>query len=154
MSDSLQPHGLHHARLPCHSLFPEVCSNSRPLSQWYNPNISSSVSPFSSCPQSFPESAFSNGSALCISWPKYWSFSFSISPSNEYPGLISFKVDWLDFLAVQGTLKCLLQHHSSKASIIWCSAFFMIQPSHLYLTTGKISFDYTDLCQQKDVSAF
>ena len=80
---------------------------------------------------------FSNESALCISWPKYWSFSFNISPSNEYPGLISFRMDWLDLLAVQGTLKSLLQHHSSKASILRCSAFFMVQPSHPYMTTGK-----------------
>ena len=80
---------------------------------------------------------FSNESALCIRWPKYWSFSFNISPSNEHPGLISFRVDWLDLLAVQGTLKSLLQHHSSKASILWCSAFFTIQLSHPYMTTGK-----------------
>ena len=76
-------------------------------------------------------------SALCISWPNYWSFSFSISPSNEYPRMISFRIDWLDILAVQGTLKSLLQHHSSKASILWCSAFFMVQLSHPYMTTGK-----------------
>ena len=137
MSDSLQPHGLQHARLPCHSLSPGVCSNSCPLSQWYNPNISSSVSPFSSCPQSFPESAFSNESALGISWPKYWSFSFSISPSNEYSVLISFRIDWYDLLAVQGTLRSLIQHHSSKASVLWHSAFFIVQLSHPYMTTGK-----------------
>ena len=80
---------------------------------------------------------FSNVSALHIRWPKYWSFSFSISPSNEYSGLISFRMDWLDFLAVQGTLKSLLQHHGSKASILWCSAFFTVQLSHPYMTTGK-----------------
>ena len=80
---------------------------------------------------------FSNEPVLCIRWPKYWSFSFSISPSNEYFGLISFRMDWLDLLAVQGTLKILLQHHSSKASILWCSAFFMVQHSHQYMTTGK-----------------
>ena len=80
---------------------------------------------------------FSNESALCIRWPKYWSFSFNISPSNEHPGLISFRVDWLDLLAVQGTLKSLLQHHSSKASIHWCSTFFIVQLSHPYTTTGK-----------------
>ena len=80
---------------------------------------------------------FSNESALCISWPKYWSFSFNISPSNEHPRLISFKIDWLDLLAVQGTLKSLLQHHSSKASILRCSAFFIVQLSHSYMTTGK-----------------
>ena len=80
---------------------------------------------------------FSNESALPIRWPKYWSFSFSISPSNEYSGLISFRMDWFDRLAVQGTLKSLLQHHSSRASILWCSAFFMVQISHPYMTTGK-----------------
>ena len=80
---------------------------------------------------------FSNESALPIRWPKYWSFSFSISPSNEYSGLISFRMDWFDRLAVQGTLKSLLQHHSSRASILWCSAFFMVQISHLYMINGK-----------------
>ena len=81
---------------------------------------------------------FSNESALRIRWPKYWSFRFNISPSNEHPGLISFRMDWLDLVAVQGTLKSLLQHHSSKASILLCSAFFIVQLSHLYMTTGKI----------------
>ena len=80
---------------------------------------------------------FSNESALCMKWPKYWSFSFSISPSNEHLGLISFRMDWLDLLAVQGTLKSLLQHHSSKLSILRLSAFFTVQPSHPYMTTGK-----------------
>ena len=89
-------------------------------------------------PSIFPSiRVFSNESALCIKWPKYWSFSFSISPSNEHSGLISFRMDWLDLLAVQGTLKSLLQHHSSKASILQCSAFFMVQLSHPYMTTGK-----------------
>ena len=89
-------------------------------------------------PSIFPGiGVFSNKSVLCIRWPKYWSFSFSISPSNEYSGLISFRKDWLDLLAVQGTLKSLLQHHSSKASILPHSAFFMVQLSHLYVTTGK-----------------
>ena len=100
--------------------------------------ISSSVIPFSSCLQSFPSiRVFSNVSVLCIRWPKYWSFSFSISPSNEYSRLISFRMDWLDLLAVQGTLKSLLPHHSSTASILWCSAFFMVQLSHPYMVTGK-----------------
>ena len=80
---------------------------------------------------------FSNESTLCRRWPKYWSFSLSISPSNEHPGLISFRMDWLDLLAVQGTLKSLLQHHTSKASILWCSAFFIVQFSHPHMTTGK-----------------
>ena len=80
---------------------------------------------------------FSNESVLHVRWPKYWSFSFSIIPSKEYPELVSFRMDWLDFLAVQGTLKSLLQHHSSNASILWCSAFFTVQLSHPYMTTGK-----------------
>ena len=89
-------------------------------------------------PSIFPSiRAFSNESALCIRWPKYWSFSFNISPSNEHPGLISFRMDWLDLLAVQGTLKSLLQHHSSKTSILPHSAFFIVQLSHPYMTTGK-----------------
>ena len=89
-------------------------------------------------PSVFPRvRIFSNESVLHVRWPKYWSFSFSISPSNEYSGLISFRTDWFDLLAVQGTLKSLLQHHSSKASILWLSAFFMVQLSHPYVTTGK-----------------
>ena len=89
-------------------------------------------------PSIFPSiRVFSNESVLCIRWPKYWSFSFSISPPNEHPGLISFRMDWLDLLAVQGTLESLLQHHTSKASILQCSAFFMVQLSHPYLTSGK-----------------
>ena len=89
-------------------------------------------------PSIFPSiRVFSNESALHIRWPKYWSFSFSISPSNEHPGLISFRMDWLDLLAVQGTLKSLLRHHSSKASVLWCSAFHIVQLSHPYMTTGK-----------------
>ena len=89
-------------------------------------------------PSIFPSfRVFSNESALHIRWPKYWSFSFNISPSNEHPGLISFRMDWLDLLAVQGTLKSLLQYHSSKASILWHSAFFIVQLSHPYVTTGK-----------------
>ena len=89
-------------------------------------------------PSIFPSiRVFSNESALCIRWPKYWSFSFNISPSNEHSRLISFRMDWLDLFAVQGTLKSLLQYHSSKASILWCSAFFIFQVSHPYMTTGK-----------------
>ena len=89
-------------------------------------------------PSIFPSiRAFSNESVLLIRWPKYWSFSFNISPSNEHPGRISFRMDWLDLLAVQGTLKSLLQHHSSKASILLCSSFFIVQLSHPYMTTGK-----------------
>ena len=95
-------------------------------------------SPLLLLPSIFPSiRVFSNESVLNIRWPKYWSFSFSISPSNDYSGLISFRMDWLDLLAVQVTLKSLLQHHSSKASILWCSAFFIVQLSHPYMTTGK-----------------
>ena len=94
-------------------------------------------------PSIFPSiRLFSNESVLHIRWPEYWSFSFSISPSSEYSGLVSFRMNWLDLLAVQGTLKHLLQHHSSKASILWCSAIFIVQLSHSYMTTGKnLSFD-------------
>ena len=133
MSDSLRPQGLQHARPPCPSSTPRACSNSCPLSQWCHLTISFSVIPFSSCLQSFPATG-SFESVLRIRWPKCWSLSFSISPSNEYLGLISFRMDWLDLLAVQGTLKSLLQYHSSKASILRCSAFFIVQLSHPYMT--------------------
>ena len=127
ISDSLRPHGLRYSRPPCPSPIPRVYSNSRPLSWWCHPTISSSVVPFSPA-FNFPIiKVFSNESALCIRWPKYW--SFSISPSNEYSGLISFRIDWFDLLAVQ--------HHSSEASILQCLAFFMVQLSHPYTTTGK-----------------
>ena len=135
MSNSLQPHGLQYARLLCPPLSPGVCSNSCLKSQWCYLTISSSAARFSFCLQSFSESeSFPVRSALHIRWPKYW--SFSTSPSNEYSGLISFKIDWFDLLAVQGALKSLLQPHSSKASI-QCSAFIMVQISHPYITTGK-----------------
>ena len=136
MSNSLWPHGLQHSRLHCPSPAPGACSDSCPSSWWCYSTISSFVIPFS-CFQSFwAIRVFSNESVLRIKWPKYWCFSFSISPSNEYSGLISFNIDWLDLLAVQRTLKS-LQHHSSKASILWHSAFFMLQLSHAYMTTGK-----------------
>ena len=135
VSDSLRPHEPQHARPPCPSPTPRVYSNSCPSSQWCHATISSSVIPL---PSIFPSiRVFSNESALHIRWPKDWSFSFSISPSNEHPGLITFRMDCLDLLAVQGTLKCLLQHHSSKASILQRSAFFIVQLSHPYMTTGK-----------------
>ena len=137
MSKSLWCHESQHATPPCPSPTPGVHSDSRPSSQWCHPAISSSVVPFSSCPQSLPASVFSNESTLHISWPKYWSFSFSIIPSKEIPGLIFFRMDWLDLLAVQGTLKSLLQNHSLKASILQHSAFFTVQLSHPYMTTGK-----------------
>ena len=129
MSDSLWTHGLQHARPPCPSPTPRACSNSCPLSQWCYLNISSSASPLSCCLQSFPASVFSNEWTLYIKWPKYWSFSFSISPSIEYSGLISFRIDWFDLPAVQRTLKSLLQHHNLKASSLRCSAFFVVQLS-------------------------
>ena len=128
MSDSLKPHEPQHTRPPCPSPTPGVYPNSCPLSQWCHLTISSSVIPFSSCLQSSPTSG---------SFPKYWSFSFSISPSNEYSGLISFRIDWFDLLVDQGTLKSLLQHHSSKASILQNTASFIVQLSHPYMTTGN-----------------
>ena len=138
VSNSSRPHGRQHTRPPRPPTTPGVYTNSCPLSLWCHATISSSVIPFSSCLQSFPASgSFPNESALHIRWSKYWSFSLHIGPSNEHPGLISFRMDWMDLLAVQGTLKSLLQHHSSKASIIRCSAFFTVQLSHPYITTGK-----------------
>ena len=164
MSDSLQPHEPQHARPPCPSPTPGVHPNPCPLSQWCHPTISSSVVPFSSCPQSFPASGSFQMSQL-FEWGDQ-SFSFSISPSNEHPGLISFRMDWLDLLAVQGTLKSLLQHHSSKASILQHSAFFIVQlswyevniNSHFFQKISKIiqhhllkiSFSI-DLCQQLNI---
>jgi len=126
---TLWPCGLQHARLPCQSPIPRVYSNSCPSSWWCHPTISPSLShAILLLPSIFPSiRAFSNESVLLIRWPKYWSFSFSISPSNEYSGLISFRIYWFDLLTIQGTLKTLLQHHSSKASIFWHSAFFMVQ---------------------------
>ena len=129
--------GLQYTRLPCPSPTPGVYSNSCPLSQWCHPTISSSVISFSSHLESFPASGSFPVSVLHISWPKYWSFSVSIGPSNEYSGLISFRIDWLDLLVVQGTLKSLLQHHSIKASTFQHSTFFIVQLSHPYMTTGK-----------------
>ena len=135
VSDSLGPHGLQHARPPCPSPNPGVYSNPCPLSRWCHRILCRA---FFLLPSIFPSiRVFSNESVLCIRWPNYWSFSFNISPSNEYSGLISFRIDWLDLLAVQGTLKSLLQNHSSKASILRCSAFFTVQLSTLYTTTGK-----------------
>ena len=123
VSDSLQPHGLQDAELPCPSPSPGVCSNSCPLSQWCHPTISSSVAPFSSCLQSFAASVFSNDSALRITWPEHWSFSFSISLSSEYSGLISFRIDWFDLLAVQGLTRVL------SITTVWKHQFFSVQPS-------------------------
>ena len=137
MSDSLRPHELQHARPPCPSPTPRVHPNPCPLSQWCHP-YRILCCPLLLLPSIFPSiRVFSNESALRIRLPKYWSFSFNISPTNEHAGLISFRMDWLDLLVVQGTLKSLLQHHSSKASILWCSVFFIVQISHPHMTTGK-----------------
>ena len=122
----------------CFHSHPWVCSNSCPLSRWCHPTISSSVIRFSSCLKSFPGiRVFSSESALHIRWAKHWNVSFSISPSNEYSGLISFRTDWFNLLAVQGTLKS-LQNHSLKALILQHSVLFRVHLSHLYMTTGKI----------------
>ena len=138
MSDSLQPHGLPHTRPPL------SITNSRSLLKLMSIESMMPSNHLILChplllpPSIFPSiRIFSNESALHIKWPKYWSFSFSISPSNEYSRLISFRMDWLDLLAVQGTLKSLLQHHSSKASILRHSAFFIVQFSQSYMITGK-----------------
>ena len=138
VSDSLRPHGLQHAQASL------SITNSRSL---LKPMSIESVMPSNHLilccsllllPSIFPSiRVFSNESVLCMRWPKYWSFSFNISPPNEHSGLISFRMDWLDLLAVQGTLMSLLHHHSSKVSILWCSAFFVVQLSHPYMTTGK-----------------
>ena len=138
MSNSLRPHESQHARPPCPSPTPRIYPNSCPSSRWCHPAISSSVIPFSSCPQPLPASgSFPMSQLFTSGGQSIGSFSFSISPSNEHLGLISFRMDWLDLLAVQGTLKSLLQHHSSKASNLQHSAFFIVQLSHPYMTTGK-----------------
>ena len=135
VSDSLRPHGLLHSLSITNSrsllklMFIESVMPSNHLILHH---------PLLLLPSNLPIiRVFPNKSVLRVRWPKYWSFSFSISPSNGYSGLISFRMEWLDLLAVQGTCKCLLQHHSTKASILWCSTFFMVQLSHPYITTGK-----------------
>ena len=135
-------HELQHTRPPCPSPTPGVYPNPCPSSRWYHPTISSSVVPFSSGLQLFQHQGLYKWVSSSYQVAKYWSFSFSISPFNEYSWFISLRIDWLDLLAVQGTLKSLLQHHSSKASVLWHSAFLMVQLSYLYMTTGKNhSFD-------------
>ena len=136
MSHSLQPHRLQQARFPYPSPSPVDCSNSCPLNQWCHSTISSSVMPFPSCLQYFPALGSFLMAGCSHQEPKYWSFNFSISLSNEYPGLVSFRIDWFDILAVQGTLRSFLQH-VSKASILSHSAFLMVQLSHPYMSTGK-----------------
>ena len=133
MSSSLWSHGLQQARLPCPSTASGACSTSYPSSPWSHPTISFFVVPFSFYFQSFPASE-----SFHIRWPKYWSFSFSINLYYGCSGLISFRMGWLDLPAVQGTLKSLLQQHSSKASILQCSAFFIVQLSHPHMTIGKM----------------
>ena len=145
VSDSLQPHGLQQARLP----FLYLLELAQTHVHWVSDAIQHFHPLSSPSPLAFYLTSirvFSNESTLHIRWPKYWSFSFSISPSNEYSGLISFRIDWFDLLAVQGILESLLQHHGSKTSILWCSAFFMIQLSNPYMTTGKtIAWQYGPL---------
>ena len=151
ISDSLWPHRLQHSRPPCPLLSPEVC-------QVHVHCISDAIQPShpltpSSLPSIFPSTRdLSNELAVRITWPKYWSFSFSISPSNEYSRLISLTIDWFDLPAVQGTFRS-LHYHKLKASILWCSAFFMVQLSQLYITTGK-TVALTIQGRQSNVSAF
>ena len=156
MSDSLRPHGLQYTRLPCPSPTPRACSNSYPLSQWCHPTISSSVVPFSSHVQSFPTSGkfpmsqffASGGQSIRVS-------ALASVLLMNIRGWFSFKIDWFNLFAVWGTLKSLFKHHSLKASFLWCSAFFMVQLSHPYMTTGKtIALTIWTFCQQGDVSAF
>ena len=167
VSNSLWPYEPQHTRPPCPSPTPGVHPNPCPSSRWCHPTISSCLPllllpsifpsiclPLLLLPSIFPSiRVFSNESVLRIRWPKYWSFSFNISTSNEHSGLISFRMDWLYLLAVQGTLKSLLQHHSSKASILQHLAFFIVQLLHSYMTTGK-TIALTDICWQCNVSAF
>ena len=138
VSDSLRPHEPQHVRPPCPSPTSRVHPKPCPLCRVMPSNHFILCRPLLLLSSIFPSiRVFSNESALCIRWPKYWSFSFNISPSNEHPGLISFMIDWLDLHAIQGTLKSLLQQQSSEASILQCSAFFTVQLSHPYITTGK-----------------
>ena len=151
MSDSLQPHGLQHARLSCPSPTPRDCLYSCPSSWWGHPTISSSLPTFNLSQYQGLFKWISSSHQVA----KAWSFSFSTNPFNEYSGLISFRIDWLDLLVVQGTLKSLLQHHSSKASFVQCSAFFY-GPTLIFLHDywKTHSFDDMDLCWQNDDSAF
>ena len=152
VSDSLRPHGLQHTRPPRSSPSPEVCPVSCPLHQWCHPAISSSDTLFSFCPQSFPASG---------TFPVSWQFvsddqntgalALAIRPYNEHSGLISLKTDWFDLHAVQHTFRSLLQHHSLKASILWCSAFFIVQLTTVHDHWENHSLDYIDLCRQSSV---
>ena len=138
VSDSLQPHGLQHSRLSFISPIPRVYSNTCPSNQWCHPTISSSVIPFFSCLHFFPESGSFPWVSSLHQVAKALELQCQCQAFSEHPGLISFRMDWLDLLSVLGTLKSLLQHHSSKAPIFQCSAFFTVQVSHPYMTTGKI----------------
>ena len=137
MSNSLRPHGLQHDRPPCPSTTPRAYPNSCQLSQWCHPTISSSAVPFSSALSLSQHEGLFKWVSSSHQVATLLEFQFHISSSNEHPGLISLRMDWLDLFAVHGILKNLLQHHSSKASVLWCSAFFTVQLSHLYMTTGK-----------------
>ena len=152
VSESLWAHGPQPTRLPCPSLFSGICSNSYPLSQWVTSNHLILHHPLLFLPSIFPSiRVFSSESVLCIRWPKYWSFSFSISISPANSGLIFFRIDWLDLLIVQGTLKSLLWHHSSKASILKMLSFLYgpaLTAVHDYWKNH--SFEYTDWCLQSD----
>ena len=153
VSDSLQLHGLQHTRLPCPSLTPRACSNLYPSSRWCHPTISSCVIPF--CLQPFPASRCFSMVSSSHQGAKYWSFSFSISPSNEHPGLISFRMDWLDLFAVQGTLK--ESSPSPRFKSINSSAFSLLYDptlTSIHDYWKNHSFDWTDLCWQSNVSAF
>ena len=137
VSDSLRTHEPQHARPPCPSPTPGVHPNPCPSSRWCHPTISSSVVPSPPALNLSQHQGLFKWVSSSIRWPKYWSFSFNISPSNQHPGLVSFRMDWLDLLAVQGTLKNLLQYHSSRASILQHSTFFIVQLSYPYMTTGE-----------------
>ena len=156
ISNSLRPHESQDAKPPCPSPTPWVHSDSHPSGRWCHPAISSSVVPFSPCPQSLPSSVFSNESTYRVRWPKYWSFSFSI---NGHPGLISFRMDWLDLLAVQGTLKSLLQHHSSKASSyqnkiqnLYCGLQFLHDLTPV--SSSPIPTSLASLCYSCDTTSY
>ena len=141
MSDTSQPHRLQHCQVSLSFTVSQIVLQLMPIKSVMPSNQLILCHPLLLLPSIFPSiRVFSNELALRIRWPKYWSYSFNISPSNEHTGLISFRMDFLDLLAVQGTLKSLLQHHSSKASILWCSAFFTVQLSHPYMTTNVSAF--------------
>ena len=158
MSDSVRPRESQHTKPPRPSPTPGVHSDSTSIKLVMPSSHLILSCPLLLLPPISPSiKVFSNESTLHMRWPKYWSFSFSIIPSKEIPGLISFRMDWLDLLAVQRTLKSLFQHHSSNASILWCSAFFTVQLSHPYIITGKtvaLTMALTDLSRQSNVSAF